>query len=113
MFDKIKSWFNNLPEKFLGVKIKKATTWLILGFIALLIFMFTNEAEAAETRMEIAPTLFVAGDRYNGGMLMLEERWKSKYALGLGLTTEWLCSGDCKRGPGKTNQFVYAQSCRL
>ena len=111
MFDKIKEWWSNLPNKFLGVDIKQPTTWMILGFIFLLFFMFSKEADAAETRMEFAPTLFVAGDRYNGGLLQLEERWKGKYALGVGLTTDWNCADaeDCKRGDGPTNQFIYAQ----
>jgi len=71
--------------------------------------MFATEADAAETTFEVAPTLFVAGDRYNGGLIALEERWKGKYALGVGLTTEWQCTNECRRGNGKTNQFVYAQ----
>ena len=111
MFAKLKEWWANLPNEWLGVSIKKPTTYLIVGFILLLVFMFTQEAKAdeRETRIEVAPTLFVAGDRYNGGLINLEERWKGKYALGVGLTTDWNCSGDCKRGPGPTNQFIYAQ----
>ena len=43
--------------------------------------------------------------------LFFEERWNDKYAVGLGLTTEWKCPdlNDCRRGQGKTNQLVYAQ----
>ena len=109
MFDKFKTWFANLPATFFGVDIKQPTTYLVLGFIVLLFFMFATEADASETTIEIAPTLFVAGDHYNGGLIALEERWKDKYALGVGLTTEWHCTDDCGRGNGKTNQFVYAQ----
>lgn len=114
MFDKIKNWWNNLPSTFLGVDIKSKTTWLIGGFIVLLVFMLaTEDADAAETTtsIEVAPTLFVAGNRYNGGLLILEERFNKKYALGVGLTTEWVCPdvNDCRRGNGPTNQVVYAQ----
>ena len=72
----------------------------------------TEAADAAETTMEIAPgTLHVAGKRYTGALLIFEERFKSKYAVGFGLTTAWDCAdqNDCRRGNGPNNQFVYAQ----
>lgn len=112
LFEKISKLWNKLPTDWYGINLRKAATWLVFGFIILLGVMLTlTEAEAAETRMELAPTLFVAGHRYNGGLLFIEERWKKKYALGIGLTTAWSCPdiNDCRRGEGKTNQLFYAQ----
>ena len=102
-----------MSDRRWGVDWKKPTTIAIIGFILLAIWMFaTEEADAAETTMEIAPgTLHVAGDRYTGGLLLIEERFKGKYALGFGLTTAWDCvdQNDCRRGNGPNNQFVYVQ----
>lgn len=109
MLDKIKTWWNNLPLKWHGIYLKKITTWLMLGFIILLGFMFTQEAKADEITMELAPVLFVAGDRYDGALLIFEDRWNEKYALGIGLTTKWNCRNVCPLGDGPRNQFIYAQ----
>lgn len=111
MFEKIKAQWNNLPTDWYGINLRKGATWLIFGFIILISFMLAQEAKAEETTMEFAPTLFVAGNRYNGGTLLIEERWKGKYAIGLGLTTTWQCLdiNDCRRGEGKTNQLFYVQ----
>lgn len=105
MFDKLKDWWGK------NGNWNPKTTGLILAFIVLLFFLLANEADASEreTRAELAPTMFVAGDRYTGGILSIEERWKNKYALGLGLTSGWSCTNDCGRGDGPNNQFVYAQ----
>ena len=107
MFERLKEWWANHGNW------QPKTALLILGFILLLFFVLSHEADAAEvkpeTRVELAPTLFVAGNRYNGVILSLEERWQNKYAVGLGLTTSWVCSEDCRRGPGEQNQFVYVQ----
>jgi len=107
MFDKLKDWWGKHGNW------NPKTTLLILAFLALIFFMFANEADAAEreTRAELAPALFVAGDPYKGGLLSLEERWNNKYAIGLGLTSTWQCwdADNCKRGDGEQNQFVYAE----
>lgn len=93
-----------------GIDWGKPTTWLIIGFIALLAWLLTKEADAAETSMELAPgTLFVTNDRYAGGALFLEELIAGKYAFGVGLTTTWDCIDDCSRGDGPTNQVFYMQ----
>lgn len=96
-----------------GVDWKKPTTWMILAFIVLILWMFSKEAEATETGFEIAPgTMFVAGDRYNGGYLAMDNRFgDGKWAVGLGLTTTWTCpdANDCNRGEAPNNQFVYGQ----
>lgn len=91
-----------------GIKWKKPTTWMVLGFIALFFFMLSKEARA-ETSMEFAPTIFVAGNRYSSVALFLEERFANKYAFGVGLTTNWSCVDYCKRGEGPTNQVFYIQ----
>ena len=92
-----------------GVNWKKPVTIAILAFIAVLFFAFSKTADAAETTAELAPgTMFVAGHHYTGGTLILSERWRDKYELGLGLTTEWGCTSSCGRGEGPSNQFVYA-----
>ena len=93
-----------------GVDWKSPTTWMILAFIALMVFMLVKEADAAETSIELAPgTMFVAGNRYAGGTLFLEERIAGKYAFGVGLTTTWDCIDNCTRGDGPTNQVFYIQ----
>ncbi len=95
-----------------GVDWSKPTTYIIIAFIIGLAFMAGKTAAAAETSFEIAPgTMFVSGSRYNGGLLLIEERWKSRYAIGAGLTTTWECpsQNDCPRGNGPTNKFIYAQ----
>jgi len=91
-----------------GINWSKPTTWVILGFIALIAWMLSKESKA-ETSMELAPALFVAGNRYTGAALFIEERWREKYALGVGLTTTWGCLDSCSRGNGPTNQVFYAQ----
>lgn len=109
--DKIKAQWNNLPTDWYGINLRKAATWLVFGFIIGLGLMLSVEAKAEETTMEFAPTLFITGHRYNGGILFIEERWKSKYAIGLGVSTTWKCVdfNDCRRGEGKSNQLIYAQ----
>jgi hypothetical protein len=71
----------------------------------------TETADAETSATLNVGTIFVAGNRYNGGTLQFEERWAGKYALGLGLTTNWECPDieDCKRGEGSKNQFILAQ----
>ena len=93
------------------VVFKKPTTWAILIFLVVLFFMLSKEAKA-ETAFELAPgTLHVAGNRYNGLMLIIEERWQDKYAIAMGLTSTWDCLdvNDCVRGEGKPNQMVMFQ----
>lgn len=88
---------------------KDKTTWAVLAFILLAVVLFAKTADA-ETSVEVAPgTMAVAFDRYDGGWLMVEETWNDKYALAFGLTTEWNCTSECKRGDGKKNQFVQFQ----
>lgn len=110
MKETLKKILNKLPTDLLGVNLRKLTTWLVLAFIIGLGFMLTQEAKA-ETTIELAPVLVVGGDRYNGGFILIEERWAGKYVLGLGLTTAWECrdQDNCKRGNGETNQFLLAQ----
>jgi len=89
---------------------KKKTTYVIFAFIILLGFLAHKTADAAETTFELAPgTMYVAGHRYNGGLLLIEERWSNKYVLAVGVTTSWDCADDCRRGDGPRNQFVMAQ----
>ena len=90
-----------------GIDFKRATTWIVILFLVIFVLMLAKEAKS-ETTMEIAPTMFVAGYRYQGATLLFEERW-GKYAVGLGLTTTWDCMDHCGRGNGKTNQLVYLQ----
>lgn len=95
-----------------GVDWSKPTTYIILAFILGLALLASKTATAAETSFGLAPgTMFVSGSRYNGGMLLIEERWKNRYAVGAGLTTTWECpsQNDCPNGNGPTNKFIYAQ----
>lgn len=89
---------------------RKPTNWFVLLFILVVVFFFAKTADGAETSMELAPgTMFVAGHRYNGGWLLVEETWNDKYSLAFGLTTVWNCADSCTRGEGPSNQFVQFQ----
>lgn len=93
-----------------GVSWKKPTTWMVIGFVVFLAFMFTQESKAS-TAMEIAPgTTFVAGNRYTGGWAALTERvLDEKIELGVGLTTALECIDNCRRGDSENNAFIYAE----
>lgn len=99
--------------KWRGVDLKKPTTWIIAGFIVLLLWAACHEtAEGAETFVRVAPeSMFVAGHKYNGSAISIVERFKGKYDIGLGLYTELQCrdQDDCPRGNGSTNIGIHAK----
>jgi hypothetical protein len=97
-----------------GVDFKRYTTWGVIAFLILAVFMLFREARSEGTGIELAPgTMFVASDRYKGAWLGINHRFteEDKWEIGLGLTTEWQCVdiNDCPRGEGSNNQFIYGQ----
>lgn len=93
-----------------GIDWKSKTTIAVVLFLALAAWMFSQDANAADTAFEIAPgTAFIGSSRYTGAYFALEERLKDKYALGVGLTTELTCVNKCRDGDSPNNQFIYAQ----
>lgn len=92
------------------ISFKKPATYLILGFIILLIWMFTQEAKA-DTSMEVAPeSTFISGEAHSGTALFVTERFQGKYDVGIALSTQLQCRPkNCNRLDSPTNQGVYFQ----
>lgn len=62
---------------------KKPTTYAVLAVLGFLLFSISKEARA-ETVLEVAPIVAVSGDpQKSWGALMLHERFKDKYSVGV------------------------------
>ena len=68
-------------------KLKIHGYWIVLAFLFLLAFFFSQESESAE--LEIGPTN-LSGEWSGGGMILLTER-EGKWAFGGGYVSEQYC----------------------
>lgn len=77
---------------------KKPTFWAVLGVIAFLLFSISKEA-FAETVIEYSPVVAVSGHPQDDwGALMLHERFKDKYSVGVILLVDLEDRANSNRG---------------
>jgi hypothetical protein len=92
---------------------KNKTSIAIALFIALMVWMFWQEAQA-DTSVELSAgsLTFVGGEQYDSETLTFNETWdEGKYLIGIALQLRLDCreGSECERGADDSNQIIYFQ----